>query len=351
MKKQNFMKVLVLLIVCSMLVACGSKVTTTKKSDTDTAKVEANDSDAGTEEEVTTGAEGEEAVTEDTNTDQKYGLGDLISVSVDGQEKYMISIDGVTTTDERNEYADTEPAQVILVDYTYWNVGCEEDIYISDYDFKVIDADKNVCSSYPGSISDYPSNAPLGTRCSAQACFGLDKESENVELHFYDNLLNTSSDFIIEVPTNAVSEATHDDAASYTTPKDCYKVGDTFTVSGESGDFNITINSARKIEERNEYASQEVEAVWIVDYTYENVNIEEDIYVSGIDFIAVDKNGHVGSSYPGDYSKYPEDTPKGTKCTAELCFGTKTDTDTIYLYYYDNMFNEKADMIFEVTEK
>ncbi len=351
MKKNNFMKVLILLLVCSMLTACSSsKVTTTKKDDTDTAKVETNDSEDATvesEEESTTDA----VAPEEAGTDQKYGLGDLISVSVDGQEKYMISIDGVTTTDERNEYADTNPAQVIVIDYSYWNVGCEEDIYISDYDFKVIDAEKNVCSSYPGTINYYPSNAPLGTKCSAQACFGLDKESENVELHFYDNLLSTSSDFIIDIPTNAVSEVAHDDAASYTAPKDCYKVGDTVTVSGDSGDFNITINSAKKIKERNEYASQEVGAVWIVDYTYENISVEEDIYVSDIDFIAVDKNGNVGSSYPGDYTKYPEDTPKGTKCTAELCFGTKTDTDTIYLYYYDNMFNEKADMIFEITEK
>lgn len=348
MKRNIFMKVVVLLLVCSMLTACSkSKVTTTKKDDADTTKVETE----VPEEPATESTESEEPASEDAGADQKYGLGDLISVSVDGEEKYLLSIDGVTTTDERNEYADTNPAQVITIDYTYWNVGSEEDIYISDYDFKVIDAEKNVGSSYPGTINDYPSNAPMGTKCSAQACFGIDKESENVELHFYDSIFSSSSDFTIEIPTNGVSEDKHENAASYTAPTDCYKVGDTVAVSGESGDFNITINSARKIEERNEYASQEVEAVWIVDYTYENVSVEEDLYVSDIDFIAVDKNGTVGSTYPGDYSKYPEETPKGTKCTAEMCFGTKADTDTLYLYYYDNMFNEKADMIFEITEQ
>lgn len=88
-----------------------------------------------------------------------------------------------------------------------------------------------------------------------------------------------------------------------------------------------------------------------MDYTYENVSCANDLYISDIQCVVVDGNGQVGSSYPGNYSKYPDDTPKGAKCTAEMCFGTKADTDTIYLYFYDNMFSGKADMVFEITEK
>lgn len=104
MKKLNLlMKLVMLLVVCSMLTACGgSKVTTTKKEDSDT-KVEAT---KAPEDADVKDADAEDADAEDANADQNYGLGDLITVSADGEEKYLLSIDSVTTTDERNEYAD-----------------------------------------------------------------------------------------------------------------------------------------------------------------------------------------------------------------------------------------------------
>lgn len=360
MKKNKLIKLLVILLVCTIFTACGpSKVTTIESDDEGSTKVttdvtntkEDTDSKEETDESVVP-EETTEAPVEETETEDKsYGLGDLITVSQDGKDMYCLSIDSVTTTDERSEYAETEPEQVVVIGYSYWNIGSEDDVYISDYDFKVIDGDKNVCEAYPGTIYDYPTSTPVGTKCSAQLCYGLNAKSENIQLHFYDNITGSASDFIIDLPADGVSKKNHDDVVTFKEPSDFYKVGDTITVKGESGDYDITINSAKKVKERNEYASQDVKAVWVLDYTYENTGSDEDLYISDSQCIAVDENGQVGASYPGEIQNYPQDTPKGTKCTAEMCFGTKSDTDNIYIYFYDNMFNYKADMVVKVTDK
>lgn len=357
MQRNKFLRrLLVLICVCSLFTACSStKVTTTKKDDADSSgsKTEVTEAPKATdapEEAADTSQEDTDAA-EENSEGEIYGLGDLITVSQDGKEMYKLSIDSVTTTDERNEYAETDPEQVVTIGYSYWNVGSEEDVYISDYDFKVIDADKNVCDTYPATISNYATNAPLGTKCYAESSFGLAKASDTIQLHFYDNIFSTSSDIIFDLPTDTVSEEKHDDAVTYAPPTDCYKVGESIKVSGESGEYTITINSAKKVKERNEYAGQDAEAVWLLDYTYENTGYDEDLYVSDTQCVVVDQNGEIGSTYPGDVTKYPDYAPKGTKCTAQMCFGTKSDTDTIYLYFYDNMFNTKADMVVEVKAK
>lgn len=81
---------------------------------------------------------------EDANTDEPkgsaktettYGIGD--TWEVEGQWK--LTIDGVTITDERNEYADEEPAQVVIIDYSYENIGYEDEDGIMDGLYFAID--------------------------------------------------------------------------------------------------------------------------------------------------------------------------------------------------------------------
>lgn len=55
------------------------------------------------------------AATEETT----YGLGE--TWTVDGQ--WSLTFNSVTTTDERNQFSDKTPAQVVILDYTYQNSG------------------------------------------------------------------------------------------------------------------------------------------------------------------------------------------------------------------------------------
>ena len=96
---------------------------------------------------------------------------------VDGQ--WQFTIDSAEVTEERNEYEESNPAQVIMIHYSYENLGYEDSsgiwsgLYMSlDGNAQVIDSNGNMCRTYPlGDV--YPQETPVGAKCSAEACYGL----------------------------------------------------------------------------------------------------------------------------------------------------------------------------------
>jgi hypothetical protein len=105
-----------------------------------------------------------------------------------GKVLYALRINKVTTMTERNPFADTNPVQVVMIDYTYTNVASDEDVYISELNFKVVDSAGKVGYLYPNSPKNYPQRIPKGTTCNAQVIFGLDTKSDKVKIHFYKDL-------------------------------------------------------------------------------------------------------------------------------------------------------------------
>lgn len=100
-----------------------------------------------------------------------------------------------------------------------------------------------------------------------------------------------------------------------------YKIGDTWVVEGQ---WKLTIDSVEEVEERNEYSDYQPDAVYLLTYTYENLGYEDDImdglYIS-LDNGIVDSDGKMGYSYPGDVTLYPQETPVGASCEAQVCIG------------------------------
>ena len=91
---------------------------------------------------------------------------------VEGQ--WRLRIDSVTTTDERNEFSDKDPAQVVVVKYTYENLGYESDfmdLYFTPD--RVIDGQRK----WPKPILQDKASIPRNThRCrlrGAEESFGL----------------------------------------------------------------------------------------------------------------------------------------------------------------------------------
>ena len=113
-----------------------------------------------------------------------YKIGE--SYVVEGQWK--ITVDSVEVTDDRNEYSDKNPAAVYLVPYTYENLGYDDDImnglYIS-LDDGIVDSTGKMGYSYPGDISMYPQETPVGASCQAQACIGVDNAG-SFKINFYN---------------------------------------------------------------------------------------------------------------------------------------------------------------------
>lgn len=54
---------------------------------------------------------------------KEYGLGD--TWTVDGQ--WSLTVDSISVTDDRNEFSEKEPAQVLILNYVYENIGYEDE--------------------------------------------------------------------------------------------------------------------------------------------------------------------------------------------------------------------------------
>jgi len=116
-------------------------------------------------------------------TSKTYKVGD--TWTVDGLWK--LTFNSVTVTDERNQFSDKTPDQVVVLDYTYENLGYDGsymDLYISSSDFKVVDENGNMGETYPAGANKYPQETPIGAKCvGAQEAYGLIDESGKITVY------------------------------------------------------------------------------------------------------------------------------------------------------------------------
>ena len=111
--------------------------------------------------------------------------------------------------------------------------------------------------------------------------------------------------------------------------------------------YEITINKVYTTDERNEFADKNPKKVVIIDYTYTNLNLDEALYISELNFKMFDSNGNALDTYPASINSASQ-VPKGKTAKGSMAFGLD-EGDTIEAYYYDNMFNSKEDAIFNLT--
>lgn len=181
MKKRTLALLLGLILVFG-LAACGGETATAENSDEETNQ-----------------AETEEPVAAEKEV---YKIGE--TWTVDGQ--WSMTITGVTATDERNQYEERNPAAVYIVDYTYTNEGYEDPdgfmngLYLS-VESMIVDNAGTMGYSYPGDITYYAQETPVGATCNAQGCIGVENAgSFEVTVIQYDgNNEEQSATFLIEV--------------------------------------------------------------------------------------------------------------------------------------------------------
>ena len=112
------------------------------------------------------------------STDEEvYHIGDTWRVA--GQ--WELTITSVEETADRNEYSDKNPEAVYIVNYTYKNIGYVDQNGIMDglymtIDDTIVDSAGKMGYSYPGDISTYPEEVPVGAYIEAQAFIGVDND-------------------------------------------------------------------------------------------------------------------------------------------------------------------------------
>lgn len=98
---------------------------------------------------------------------------------VDGQWEFTIT--GVTETDDRNQYSEKKPGAVYIVDFTYKNIGYEDDIMdglFFDISSTIVDNAGEMGYGYPNTVVNVAKATPVGATCKAQECIGVDNPGD-----------------------------------------------------------------------------------------------------------------------------------------------------------------------------
>ena len=115
------------------------------------------------------------------STDKVYGLNE--EWIVDGQWKLKIT--EVKTTPDRNKYSKAQVAQVVIIKYTYENLGFKneyQDLFLAPR--TVIDGGENEARIYPVNSSKYPKPTPVGAISESAMGYGLSVESDKIKISF-----------------------------------------------------------------------------------------------------------------------------------------------------------------------
>lgn len=133
------------------------------------------------------------------STDKVYGLNE--EWIVDSQWKLKIT--EVKTTPDRNKYSKAQVAQVVLIKYTYENLGYKDeyqDLFLMPR--TVVDGAKKVSEIYPVRSSKYPEPTPVGAISESTVGYGLSVESDKIKIYFeqFDHNAKKMQKATFEVP-------------------------------------------------------------------------------------------------------------------------------------------------------
>ena len=171
--------VLILLGACGALLGGGDNATnTTPEEATEEATEETNDSSSSETEDT------EEVIEEETETaESNLSIGDSVTI-----DDITFTLDDAYYTDERNEFAEIQPDNVLMLDVTIQNdtdqdypVGMDIQLYV----------DGSKAETYP--VATLMDSVSAGRSISGQQSFAIMGEPSEVELEF-SPFMNFSSE-------------------------------------------------------------------------------------------------------------------------------------------------------------
>ena len=122
------------------------------------------------------------ATTKNENSSDKiYGLNE--EWIVDGQ--WRLKITEVKTTQDRTKHIKDKIAQVVIIKYTYENLGFKneyQDLFLTPR--TVVDGAEKEARIYPVNSSKYPEPTPVGAISESTMGYGLSVESDKIKISF-----------------------------------------------------------------------------------------------------------------------------------------------------------------------
>ena len=117
----------------------------------------------------------------ENSKDKVYGLNE--ECIVDGQ--WRLKIIEVKTTQDRTKHIKEKIAQVVIIKYTYENLGFKnkyQDLFLTPRTV-VVGAEKEA-RIYPVNSSKYPEPTPIGAISESAMGYGLSTESDKIKISF-----------------------------------------------------------------------------------------------------------------------------------------------------------------------
>ena len=155
---------------------------------------------------------------------------------------------------------------------------------------------------------------------------------------------------VSSLPSGSQGEDVADAAAPQPTGT-VYNIGEAWTVDGQ---WTLTVTGVEETQERNDYSERTPNAVYKVSFTYTNTGYEDANGVLGglyfsMDDTIVDAASKMGYNYPNVVTNYPQETPVGATCDAEVFIGVDNPgAFTISVSRYDGN-GEKQSATFAVA--
>ena len=117
----------------------------------------------------------------ENSSDKVYGLNE--EWIVDGQ--WRLKITEVKTTQDRSKHIKDKIAQVVIIKYTYENLGFKneyQDLFLTPR--TVVDGAEKEARIYPVNSSKYPEPTPIGAISESAMGYGLSTESDKIKISF-----------------------------------------------------------------------------------------------------------------------------------------------------------------------
>lgn len=126
-----------------------------------------------------------------------YPIGKAATINSSAGQ-YSVIINSVKESKSRNEVADSQPKKIILINYTFKNISCKQDLTVPSIYFHIYDGAGKLLDVYPSTEAKLPSHTiSIGKNENASMAYGLDNNSTKIDIELYDafNPLNKVATF------------------------------------------------------------------------------------------------------------------------------------------------------------
>lgn len=127
-----------------------------------------------------------------------------------------------------------------------------------------------------------------------------------------------------------------------------YKMNDDITISNSNGKMKVKILNVTETSKRNEYSNISANRVVIIELQYQNISIEDDIFIDENNLKVYDKNSNLLEVYPVEIS-FANGVSIGRKNTYKIAYALNSNENylEVELWSYVDSKNLNKKIILE----